>query len=139
MYYYANRADRNGNQLLTSYANEKSAVKYGGADSEITNTEYRAEFSDDFVRMRIAEDASGPVVRSFMKNINPVGETGGRFVLWGKADGVWGKTPFSFSSYGAANTTMKAMISLYEAMVVLDDGDESVKREPGTPMSFDNL
>lgn len=141
-YFYADRTDSKGNRLLTSYPNAKSAEKYGGADADVTNTLYRADFDADKTKLRISEKGNGAVVRSFMQNSSEpqshnVGD--GQFQLWGKIGGVWSQTDFSFDAYGTANTMMKTMISAFQAMLVLDAGGAPAPRSNYVPRGFDDL
>jgi len=144
-YFYANRTDKNGNTLVTSYGNLKSAEKYGGADADISDTLLHAQFSDDFSRLALVADDNGgknPVARSYMKNVNPPQDVHGKYVIWGKSGGVWSKTPFACSSYGAANTLMKSLLAAYESLVVVEtDGDEDEQDMPTrfTRMALDNM
>lgn len=124
-FHYAIRNDKVGNLLITSYGNLKSAEKYGGADADIQDTLYYAEFKDGFKTLNLNEEGKGSIVRSVMKNTSPPEATGGRYVLWGKTQGTWSETAFAVSSYGAANTLMKSLIPAYEALMVVDVGPEA--------------
>lgn len=131
MLFYANRIDKDGNQLLTSYANEKSADKYGGAGAQRTNGILRASFTDG--KLSVNETNKGPIVRSLLKNHGQaVSMASGNFVMWAKQNGEWSETTYRFDSYGAANTLMKAMINIYEALMIIDDND-SPAAQKATP------
>lgn len=140
-FFYANRVDKSGNQLLTSYGNLKSAEKYGGAEADISEGEWRAEFSNSLQSLRIAPNVDGPVVRSYMKNNSQPTEGGGdgRYVLWGKIGGVWAQTGFTFSNYGAGNTLMKSLIGAYQALLIVDTGKETPARSASKPLNLEDL
>jgi len=136
-FFYAERADKNGNQLLTSYGNLKSAEKYGGADASIVEGLRYAHFSESCTRLRINEEKGGTLVRSYLRNSNPPEGSGqGRYVLWGKTNGQWSETEHRSSSYGTANNLMKSLISAYEALVLLDEGPEPETKEKTSTQSF---
>ena len=125
-YHYAKRLDKNRNLLLTSYTNAKSAEKYGGADAEVTETLFYANFSEDHRQLSIDESRNDLVVRSYLRNAQaPQASANGVYRLWGKINGVWSETDFSFDSYGAANTLMKAVVVGYEAMLVVEETGEN--------------
>jgi hypothetical protein len=122
--FYATRLDKAGNKLMTSYTNAASCKKYGGAGSTLSETLYRVQFKENGGAY-INDDVDGPLVRSLLvNNTGAAGDTG-KYVLYGKmASSGWSRTPFSFSQYGSANTAMKAMIGMYEAlMIVVEDSE----------------
>ena len=123
MLFYATRLDKTGNKLVTSYANQKSCDKFGGADSTQYQGIYYANISK--TGAKVGEDVGGLVMRSMLVNNGSVAsEAGGRFVLYGKVGGEWSRTPFAFSSYGTANTAMKALIANYQAIIIVDEDNE---------------
>ena len=143
MFYYANRLDKDGNTLLTSYANQKSADKFGGVASAKFVGTHRADFTEDLTALKISEVSEGPIVRSFMRNNGKVeASTSGRYSIWSKIDGKWGPLPFRFDAYGAANTLMKALIPSFESLVVLDNDyyeEEGKEEEAYKPLDMHRL
>jgi hypothetical protein len=129
MYYYASRNDKAGNYLVTSYGNKTSQKKYGGADAR-TFDGFRVFNPGSSTFREVTDDAiedGEVVVRSYMKS--PAGAqstSSGKFVLLAKDSEGWKETSFRASSYGAANTLMKALISVYgEMMIIEEDADTS--------------
>jgi hypothetical protein len=128
--FYATRLDKSGNKLVTSYPNAASRDKFGGPEALREDTLYFVEFTASGAA-KIGENPTGKIVRSYMVNNGGAIDQGGSLELWGKVNGEWKKTPFSFTSYGAANNAMKAMISMYQAMLVIaagDDAEEAIER-----------
>lgn len=126
--FYSTRLDKAGNKLMTSYTSAVSAKKYGGSDSTHAETLYFVRFREDG-GANVNENVDGPVVRSLLVNTAGTGADSGRFVLWGKRNDSWERTPFSFSQYGNANTAMKAMIGMYQALMIVTSADESESDE----------
>jgi len=120
--YYATRVDRNGYKLTTSYTSQKSADKYGGAGSSRQVGILYADIKP--TKLTVSEEVDGPVFRSLMLNPNPVEGSSGEYVLYGKRDGRWDKTAFSANSYGAANTLMKSLIGMFQAIAIVQENDE---------------
>lgn len=122
--FYSTRLDKSNNKLMTSYTNEKMRDKFGGKDATHRDTLYFAEIRADGTAS-ISETAKGPIVRSLLINTSGTAGDSGRFVLWGKKNGRWAETPFSFAQYGDANAAMKAMIGMYDSLLILTSADES--------------
>jgi hypothetical protein len=123
MYYYVVKNEtKDGYSLVSSYENEGNANLYGKeADSRDYDTTYFVTFDEDFAK--VSKEGGDYVVRGILKNKNPEKSgSNGRFVIWGKKNGAWDKTPVSFSQYGVANTTAKSMIKDYEELIIVDEG-----------------
>lgn len=137
--YYATRLDKNGNKLTTSYADQKSCDRYGGAEATKTNTLYSVKFNDETGTAKIKEELGDLVLRSSLQNANYSEnlDFSGRYILYGKLRGTWGKTEFSFPDYGTANTLMKALIDRYQALMVVDEGDHRRSVETAIYEDFD--
>ncbi len=138
MYYYASRDDKDNNRLMTSYGNAASQKKYGGADARLfngvvvmdTESEEFAELADpnkyDF--------ESELLIRSRIHNPDPSGSNG-KFVLYKLEKNKWVETEFRCGSYGAANTLMKALVSLYGDLIVVEE-TESVSKASSSSAGF---
>lgn len=133
--YYATRIDKNGNKLTASYTNDAMRKKYGGADAEHMEDVVRVEFHDGQAVWG-EKDGSGYVVRGILHNAKPPVDDELRFVLFGKLNGRWMKTPFSFEQYGTANSTMKSMIGQYQSMMIVDQALEDEDEEEAPKRSF---
>ena len=117
MYVYATRQDKNGANLTTSYNNKASAQKYGGAGATI----WSGVRSIDLATMATSSDenSGNPIIRSKIVS-NVVASNVGKFGIFAVIDGVLVDTKLRFGSYGAANTTMKALVAVYSTMYVLE-------------------
>ena len=141
--FYSTRLDKSGNKLMTSYTNEKMRDKFGGKDATRAETLYFVHFRDNGTAL-VHEDVDGPIVRSLLVNSTGSQLESGRFELWGKTTpGGWQKTPFSFSQYGNANAAMKAMVGMYDAMMITtfpddnQDGGYSDERSDGMNSEYE--
>ncbi|RZK44585.1 MAG: hypothetical protein EOO61_03260 [Hymenobacter sp.] len=121
--FYATRLDKNGHKLVTSYPSAVNRDKFGGAGAIKEEILYFADFLASG-GAKISNDPSGYIMRSYMVN-NGAAADSGQFELWGKTNGEWKKTPFSFATYGNANNAMKAMITMYQALLVVVQGDDA--------------
>ena len=132
--FYATRTDKNGNLLITSYENEKNAIKYGGEGSKISETVKKVDISTTAAVVADGEDNPGYILRSLIKvdNTLPVNNS---FVIFAKKNGHWLDLQLGFNTYGEANTVMKALTNSYEALLVVD---QRVEREEPEQRSYDD-
>ena len=138
MYYYASRNDKNNNRLMTSYGNAASQKKYGGAEARLFNGIVVLKYqTGEFAEINPNEfDIDKHVlVRSRIHNPNPTGSSG-KFILKSLKDGQWVDTPFRASSYGEANSIMKAVVDIYGDIIIIEETDGSVASNDGNNADF---
>ncbi len=131
--YYATKIDKSGNKITIGYQTEKNRKKYSENASWQDGRIY-ADFNEEGKLALYDYDnpnRAGYVMHGMLVNSNApmeLSEGGnGDFALYGKRNNAWFKTPFSFPTYSAASTAMKAMIAEYQALLVRNDGPEDEK------------
>ncbi len=118
MYYYSTRDTKDGDRLMTSYASAASQKKYGAGGSFFNGLK-GAEI-DPEGKLFTNETGEGLIVRSFMQCVNPQETSEGKFEILIKVNGSWKSSGFRFAQYGAANTLMKVLAPLYQAVMVIE-------------------
>lgn len=141
--FYATKLDKNGNKLTVGYLTSKNRERYA-KDGNYADTVYFADFNDSgkllLTDIEGEQEPRGHIMRGMLVNNNYSGQDsaeGGPFVLYGKLDGVWSRTPFSFNDFSSANSSMKAMIGQYQAMLIRDESSSSYEREKDSPDNSD--
>lgn len=134
MYYYADRQDKAGRRLITSYGKEAQARKYGGANARVDSKQRRMVLREDGTASMSTTGTDGLLLRTFMSNPNrtPSADEGGKFVVYGKIGDKWERTSFSYKTYATANSAVKsALINMYDACAIVEDEGDA----PSAPQS----
>lgn len=137
--YYCTKIDKKGNKLTSGYTTKKGADSYGkGCTVQVDIL--KADFSDPSKLQIKDRDFDGPLIRGLLTNHNPPVETvQGDFVIWGKQNQRWFETPYSFPSYSAANSVMKSIIDDYQAMAIVDIGEQTIEEKIDEPVESAEL
>jgi hypothetical protein len=123
---YCTRPDKNGGTLTTSYTSEKTADKYGGANSKRWEGERRIAMDGS------VDENSSMIVRSKLVSVAAPASSGAYGVYYKDTDGL--RWINAFASYGDANAYMKAVASIYpELYVIYDENYGSGELESNDP------
>jgi hypothetical protein len=116
-YFYATGDDKAGNLLITSYKKEDQAKKYRAGADIVEGLRYL-----DTELSKITAYDTGLVLRTLIAKRDAAEEMTGNFVVYARINGEWEKTQFRYSTYAAANTSVKgALIQIYDACAVIEE------------------
>ena len=116
-FFYVSRVTKDGYTLTTSYTSSVQAKKYGGDNPVI----WEGVKFFDLQTVDFVSEPTDYAVRSRMKGSSSNASSSGKFHLYIIQDHKLVDTGLRFDSYGAANTTMKALINVYSDLVVLEN------------------